>query len=49
MLEHHLEAVSKIVVGTRLGSRTDECMAAAYRRVGDNRDRKGKSSEGIVA
>lgn len=48
-MQHHLEVVSKTVVGTRLGSRTVECMVAAYRRVGNNRDRKGKSLEGIVA
>lgn len=47
-MEYHLEAVSKTVVGTRLGSRTGECMVAAYKRVVDNRDRKGKSLEGIV-
>lgn len=48
MLEHHLQAVSKTVVGTHLGSRTGECMVAAYKRA-ENRDRKGKSLEGTVA
>lgn len=48
MVEHHLQAVSKTVVGTRLGSRTGECMVAAYKRVED-RDHRGKNLEGIVA
>lgn len=40
---------NKTVEGSRLGSRTGECMVAvAYKTVG-NRDRKGRNWEGIVA
>lgn len=48
VLEDHHQVASKTVVGTRLGSRTGGCTVAAYKRA-DNKDRMGKSLEGIVA
>lgn len=48
MLEHHSQEVCKTVVGSHLRSSTGDCMVVACKKV-ENRDRKGKSLEGIVA